>query len=96
MVINTTRNALILIIGFYIDYALQLLLMKRGGQLIYNGSLGPLSHNMIQYFEVRSFQLHLFTLEMERGWTGDFEPYLCRLSQEFLKSKMAKTQQHGC
>ncbi|KAG1360653.1 ABC transporter G family member 45 [Cocos nucifera] len=29
----------------------ELLLMKRGGQLIYNGSLGPLSHNMIQYFE---------------------------------------------
>ncbi|KAJ4803787.1 ABC transporter G family member 45 [Rhynchospora pubera] len=29
----------------------ELLLMKRGGQLIYNGSLGPLSSNMIQYFE---------------------------------------------
>ncbi|XP_008776585.4 ABC transporter G family member 45-like isoform X2 [Phoenix dactylifera] len=29
----------------------ELLLMKRGGQLIYSGSLGPLSRNMIQYFE---------------------------------------------
>ncbi|XP_073011839.1 ABC transporter G family member 45-like isoform X1 [Typha latifolia] len=29
----------------------ELLLMKRGGQIIYNGFLGPLSTNMIQYFE---------------------------------------------
>ncbi|KAG8048144.1 hypothetical protein GUJ93_ZPchr0008g11702 [Zizania palustris] len=29
----------------------ELLLMKRGGQLIYSGSLGPLSTNMIKYFE---------------------------------------------
>ncbi|OEL31258.1 ABC transporter G family member 45 [Dichanthelium oligosanthes] len=29
----------------------ELLLMKRGGQLIYSGSLGPLSCNMIKYFE---------------------------------------------
>ncbi|ONM03564.1 ABC transporter G family member 34 [Zea mays] len=29
----------------------ELLLMKRGGQLIYSGSLGPLSSNMIKYFE---------------------------------------------
>nr|CAD1840726.1 unnamed protein product [Ananas comosus var. bracteatus] len=29
----------------------ELLLMKRGGQLIYSGSLGPLSKNMIEYFE---------------------------------------------
>ncbi|KAG8087776.1 hypothetical protein GUJ93_ZPchr0010g11308 [Zizania palustris] len=29
----------------------ELLLMKRGGQLIYSGSLGPLSRNMIKYFE---------------------------------------------
>ncbi|KAG9445118.1 hypothetical protein H6P81_016458 [Aristolochia fimbriata] len=29
----------------------ELLLMKRGGQLIYGGPLGPLSQNMIQYFE---------------------------------------------
>ncbi|KAJ3692680.1 hypothetical protein LUZ60_011775 [Juncus effusus] len=29
----------------------ELILMKRGGQLIYSGSLGPLSANMIQYFE---------------------------------------------
>ncbi|CAL5000759.1 unnamed protein product [Urochloa decumbens] len=30
----------------------ELLLMKRGGQLIYSGSLGPLSSNMIKYFEL--------------------------------------------
>uniref|UniRef100_A0ACD5ZVW4 Uncharacterized protein n=2 Tax=Avena sativa TaxID=4498 RepID=A0ACD5ZVW4_AVESA len=29
----------------------ELLLMKRGGQIIYSGSLGPLSSNMITYFE---------------------------------------------
>ncbi|KAG8048146.1 hypothetical protein GUJ93_ZPchr0008g11405, partial [Zizania palustris] len=29
----------------------ELLLMKRGGQLIYSGSLGPLCSNMIKYFE---------------------------------------------
>ncbi|VAI74649.1 unnamed protein product [Triticum turgidum subsp. durum] len=29
----------------------ELLLMKRGGQIIYSGSLGPLSSNMIKYFE---------------------------------------------
>ncbi|AQK57880.1 ABC transporter G family member 45 [Zea mays] len=29
----------------------ELLLMKRGGQLIYSGSVGPLSSNMIKYFE---------------------------------------------
>ncbi|XP_078174137.1 ABC transporter G family member 45-like isoform X2 [Carex rostrata] len=29
----------------------ELMLMKRGGQLIYSGSLGPFSSNMIQYFE---------------------------------------------
>uniref|UniRef100_A0ACD6AAX2 Uncharacterized protein n=1 Tax=Avena sativa TaxID=4498 RepID=A0ACD6AAX2_AVESA len=29
----------------------ELLLMKRGGRIIYSGSLGPLSSNMIKYFE---------------------------------------------
>lgn len=29
----------------------ELLLMKRGGQIIYSGSLGPLSSNMLKYFE---------------------------------------------
>ncbi|KAL6865260.1 hypothetical protein ACP4OV_016411 [Aristida adscensionis] len=29
----------------------ELLLMKRGGQLIYSGSLGPLSRDLIRYFE---------------------------------------------
>uniref|UniRef100_A0ACD5ZKA2 Uncharacterized protein n=1 Tax=Avena sativa TaxID=4498 RepID=A0ACD5ZKA2_AVESA len=29
----------------------ELLLMKRGGQIIYSGSLGPLSSNMIKYFQ---------------------------------------------
>lgn len=30
----------------------QLLLMKRGGQIIYAGPLGRNSHNLVQYFEV--------------------------------------------
>ncbi|TVU11149.1 hypothetical protein EJB05_44716, partial [Eragrostis curvula] len=33
------------------SYQLQLLLMKRGGQIIYSGSLGPLSSGLIKYFE---------------------------------------------
>ncbi|TVU11154.1 hypothetical protein EJB05_44721 [Eragrostis curvula] len=32
-------------------FALELLLMKRGGQLIYSGTLGPMSSNLIKYFE---------------------------------------------
>uniref|UniRef100_A0A453RPU4 ABC transporter domain-containing protein n=2 Tax=Aegilops tauschii subsp. strangulata TaxID=200361 RepID=A0A453RPU4_AEGTS len=40
----------------------ELLLMKRGGQIIYSGSLGPLSSNMIKYFEVRLSDIqHLYT-----------------------------------
>ena len=34
-------------------YLLQLLLMKRGGQVIYAGPLGRQSHKLIEYFEVR-------------------------------------------
>jgi hypothetical protein len=38
---------------------LQMLLMKRGGQVIYMGPLGHHSHNLIEYFEVRtSFGKH--------------------------------------
>ncbi|KAL5229992.1 hypothetical protein ABZP36_028768 [Zizania latifolia] len=37
-------------INYFVDMP-KLLLMKRGGQLIYSGSLGPLSRNMIKYFE---------------------------------------------
>jgi hypothetical protein len=31
---------------------MQLLLLKRGGQTIYNGPLGERSHHLIEYFEV--------------------------------------------
>ena len=31
----------------------QLFLMKRGGQVIYAGSLGHQSHRLVEYFEVR-------------------------------------------
>lgn len=34
---------------------LQLLLMKRGGELIYAGPLGPKSRELIKYFEVKLF-----------------------------------------
>ncbi|KAL5221098.1 hypothetical protein ABZP36_025811 [Zizania latifolia] len=37
-------------VNYFVDMP-KLLLMKRGGQLIYSGSLGPLSRNMIKYFE---------------------------------------------
>ncbi len=53
---------------FYVSYAsmlnmfstlalslLQLLLMKRGGQVIYGGPLGRHSHKLIEYFEVSVF-----------------------------------------
>jgi hypothetical protein len=35
-----------------IFFLFQLLLMKRGGQVIYAGSLGHRSHKLIEYFEV--------------------------------------------
>jgi hypothetical protein len=40
--------------------------MKRGGQLIYNGSLGPLSSNMIKYFEVRLPEMDIYISKMQR------------------------------
>lgn len=50
---------LLALLDLYFDYPcflfyLQLLLMKKGGQLIYGGPLGKLSKTMIQYFEVRT------------------------------------------
>ena len=36
-------------------FLLQLLLMKRGGELIYAGPLGPKSRELIKYFEVILF-----------------------------------------
>ena len=38
-----------------IFFLLQLLLMKRGGQVIYAGPLGRHSHKLIEYFEVSPF-----------------------------------------
>jgi hypothetical protein len=34
--------------------------MKRGSQLIYSGSVGPLSSNMIKYFEVRLPKIDIY------------------------------------
>lgn len=43
--------------------------MKRGGQIIYSGSLGPLSSNMLKYFEVRLPDIEcLFT-----SWRRNFK-----------------------
>lgn len=38
---------------------LQLLLMKRGGELIYAGVLGPKSCKLIEYFEVIEYIVHV-------------------------------------
>jgi hypothetical protein len=40
--------------------------MKRGGQLIYSGSLGPLSSNMIKYFEVRLPKMDIYICKIHR------------------------------
>jgi hypothetical protein len=42
--------------------------MKRGGQLIYNGSLGPLSTDMIKYFEVSLQYTDDFILRIRSSW----------------------------
>ena len=38
-------------------FCLQLLLMKRGGQIIYAGALGRNSHKLVEYFEVSIIHL---------------------------------------
>ena len=43
-------------LGWTFDW-LQLLLMKRGGEIIYSGALGHHSENMIKYFEVENQDL---------------------------------------
>jgi hypothetical protein len=45
-------EAIKLLLKFLSLSLLQLLLMKRGGQVIYAGSLGHESHKLIEYFEV--------------------------------------------
>lgn len=46
-VVSTTLH-----VYFLSLYLLQLLLMKRGGQVIYAGALGCESHKLIEYFEL--------------------------------------------
>lgn len=41
---------------------LQLLLMKRGGQIIYSGPLGRNSHKVVEYFEVCDLIFKLLTI----------------------------------
>lgn len=50
---------------------MQLLLMKRGGQVIYAGSLGHHSQKLIEYFEVI---IHFFPI----SWSYEFVKYLSR------------------
>ena len=57
--------------------------MKRGGQLIYSGSLGPLSSNMIKYFEVRLPEMDVYICKIQREENNEL---LCnRPYQAFLK-----------
>ena len=44
-------------------YSMQLVLMKRGGQIIYSGPLGQNSSTLITYFEV-SFQQYCISVQM--------------------------------
>lgn len=61
----------------------QLLLMKRGGQLIYSGSLGPLSSNMIKYFEVTLPDMDVYICKMQREENNEL--LFNRPFQVFLK-----------
>lgn len=45
---------------FSFFFPLQLLLMKRGGEIIYSGTLGLHSSDLIEYFEVRNRASGLF------------------------------------
>jgi hypothetical protein len=50
----------------------QLLLLKRGGQVIYAGELGRHSHKLVEYFEVRS----LFLMCVHRVWDICIETFI--------------------
>ena len=56
-----------LIIYFKKLLLMQLLLMKRGGQIIYAGPLGHQSHKLIEYFEVSIEALLFFIHHMNFG-----------------------------
>lgn len=51
-----TRLSLVMVSNFVnfdiVSFRLQLLLMKRGGRVIYAGPLGSNSHKLVEYFEV--------------------------------------------
>jgi hypothetical protein len=97
-----------LIIYFKKFLLVQLLLMKRGGQIIYAGPLGHQSHKLIEYFEVSIeaflfFVHHMFwmcqlhSLSIVMISTCEFHGFLCcRLLRGFQKSRSDIILPHGC
>lgn len=54
-----TRLSLVMVSNFdIVSFRLQLLLMKRGGRVIYAGPLGSNSHKLVEYFEVSFCSTH--------------------------------------
>ena len=76
------------------SYVVQLLLMKRGGQVIYAGPLGQNSQKLIEYFEV----IKVFELVISCFWKALMycSSIQYRQFQGFLELKISTTQPHGC
>lgn len=83
---------------------MQLLFLKRGGELIYAGPLGPKSSELIKYFEVRSC-MFISLIICHLTWSG-FDSVLsylyaikigfCRQLKECQKSGLDIILLHGC
>ena len=80
----------------------EMLLMKRGGRIIYFGPLGPCSSDMVQYFEVRSQFCIWWHAELPvQGWqhaTFRNSPMIrsCRALRGCRTSLMAPILLPGC
>ena len=83
---------------------MQLLLLKRGGQVIYSGKLGRNSQKMIEYFEVHiilHYDVYFSVVDpicmmKNKSMPPDLLFYTTRQFLECLKSKTSTTPQHGC
>uniref|UniRef100_A0A453E9V3 ABC transporter domain-containing protein n=1 Tax=Aegilops tauschii subsp. strangulata TaxID=200361 RepID=A0A453E9V3_AEGTS len=74
----------------------ELLFMKRGGQLIYAGPLGPKSRNLVEFFQVRSAVCVFSLKKFRQGLCTYTLKFTNRQFQGCLKSGMAIILLHGC
>lgn len=70
--------------------------MKRGGQLIYAGPLGPKSRNLVEFFQVCNAVCVFSLKKLWQGLCTYTLKFTNRQFQECLKSGMAIILLHGC